>query len=78
MIEFVLNVEKKDENKTLNYQVALLEKKNTQLEDKVKMLKDNNNTLVDENNKIREEYNKIIYSRSYKIIQIIKRIIKRG
>ena len=77
LIEFILNLEKIEIGDTSNYQTALLEKKNMQLKDEINSLKNENNVLINENNYIREEYNKIIYSRSYKIIQIIKNIIKR-
>lgn len=77
LIEFILNLEKTEIADTSNYQTALLEKKNMQLKDEINSLKNENNVLINENNCIKEEYNKIIYSRSYKIIQKIKRIIKR-
>ena len=77
LIEFILNLEKTEIGDTSNYQTALLEKKNIQLKDEINSLKNENNVLINENNCIREEYNKIIYSRSYKIIQKIKRVIKR-
>lgn len=77
LIEFILNLEKTEIGDTSNYQTALLEKKNIQLKDEINSLKNENNVLINENNCIREEYNKIIYSRSYKTIQKIKRVIKR-
>lgn len=34
--------------------------------------------LEEENAKLREDLNKIIYSRSYKILQKMRKVIKRG
>lgn len=78
LIEFILKLENTEKGNTSNYQTALLEKKNIQLKDEINSLKNENNVLINENTCIREEYNKIIHSRSYKIIQKIKRLIKRG
>ena len=58
---------------------------NTELAMENKIMMENNKKqsekiklLEEENAKLREDLNKIIYSRSYKILQKMRKVIKRG
>lgn len=66
------NIEKK------NISIKELENKNADLISNIDTLTKNYKDLQEEYKILQNEYNKIIYSRSYKIIQKVKRIIKRG
>lgn len=55
-----------------------LEIENNTLVQNIEKRKEQIKILQDENKKLREELDKIIYSRSYKMMQKIKGIIKRG
>lgn len=56
----------------------LLKKKLKEKDEYMKELKKQNTELIENNKSLREELDAIIYSRSYKIIQKCKRLIKRG
>ena len=69
LIENLKNKEKKMDN---------LKKENELLEQKNEDLKAEKEFIIKENQDLRDELDKIVYSRSYKMIQKAKKIIRRG
>ena len=71
-----------DEIKKMAIQIQELEIENNLIKEKMKINKDRYikeiNELKKENIKIRENLDKILYSRSYKLTQKIKKIFIRG
>ena len=71
-----------DEIKKMTIQIQELEIENKLIKEKMKINKDRYikeiNELKKENIKIRENLDKILYSRSYKLTQKIKKIFIRG
>ena len=69
------------ENKLLKENMATIRQKDLEkynkLESENKILKNNIENLKDENKKIREQLDSILYSRSYKMIQKVKKILGR-
>lgn len=77
LIEFIINLDNNKIIHTESYGEALLQKKNIQLENEIKELKEEKNKLNLSLIKTREELDSILYSRSYKIINKVRKLIKK-
>ena len=77
LIRFIYSIKNNDLQINNSYKMALLNKQNEQLKDKVKELENKNDLLQNDYNIVNQELDSIKYSRSYKFITKIKKIIKR-
>lgn len=76
-IKFI-NKELQIENDVLMSNLQKKIDENEELKSENENLKKENENLKNENQNLRSELDKIVYSRSYKMIQKAKKIIKRG
>ena len=65
------------EKKLLKENLAKIKNKESGDKKKVENIQNENNALKQTNKELREQLDSILYSRSYKILQKVKRIIKR-
>ncbi len=65
------------EKELLKENLAKIKNKESGDKKKVENIQNENNALKQTNKELREQLDSILYSRSYKILQKVKRIIKR-